>query len=253
MMTGKPATASNDAPNDEELLPRAKRLNQIIWAALIVLAVTGIHNAVVGAGVVTDLIALAMAILGAALWMGHRGYLDAATIVAVVTLTLLTTAISWRSQGIHDLALFAYPGILIISIILMKGRFFMMILALMGLSAGLLVYTELAGLTMVRRVGPANYGSLVDFTVILGATAFVTWILASDMRRAALKAREEAANAREAREQVNLLANYDSLTGLPNHLLARDHMAIAMSQADRTRTKAALMLLDLDKFKTIND
>jgi diguanylate cyclase (GGDEF)-like protein len=253
IMKGKPATSNNDVLNSEELLPRAKRLRQIIWAAMVVLAVTGIHNAVVGAGVVVDLIVLAMVILGAALWIGRRGFLDAAIIVAVVTLTLLTTAISWRSQGIHDLALFAYPGILITSILLMKGRFFLLLLALMGLSAGIIVYTELAGLATVRRVGPANYGSLVDFAAILGATAFVTWILASDMRRAALKAREEAGNAREAREQINLLANYDSLTGLPNHLLAKDHMAIAMSYADRAHTKAALMLLDLDKFKTIND
>ncbi len=49
------------------------------------------------------------------------------------------------------------------------------------------------------------------------------------------------------------LANYDSLTGLPNRALFRDRLAQAMNRAQRSREPLALMFLDLDRFKVVND
>lgn len=56
-----------------------------------------------------------------------------------------------------------------------------------------------------------------------------------------------------AQDRIDYLAHHDPLTGLPNRLLLYDRFAQALAQADRAHSKVALLFLDLDRFKTIND
>jgi diguanylate cyclase (GGDEF)-like protein/PAS domain S-box-containing protein len=54
-------------------------------------------------------------------------------------------------------------------------------------------------------------------------------------------------------DRLSFLANFDSLTGLPNRVLFRDRLGQAMARAKRGGEPMALMFLDLDHFKVIND
>lgn len=58
---------------------------------------------------------------------------------------------------------------------------------------------------------------------------------------------------KRAEKRLVQLANYDSLTGLPNRTLFRDRLAHAVAQANRKNRLVALLFLDLDRFKMIND
>jgi diguanylate cyclase (GGDEF)-like protein/PAS domain S-box-containing protein len=58
---------------------------------------------------------------------------------------------------------------------------------------------------------------------------------------------------RQAEERINYLAYYDALTGLANRALFEDRLPQALSLAQRNEQILAVMLLDLDRFKNIND
>jgi diguanylate cyclase (GGDEF)-like protein len=63
----------------------------------------------------------------------------------------------------------------------------------------------------------------------------------------------EASHRRDAEARLVRLAHYDALTGLPTRNLLHDRLRQALVFAGRHRTRVALMFLDLDRFKTIND
>ena len=64
---------------------------------------------------------------------------------------------------------------------------------------------------------------------------------------------EDVNDRKIAEERVQFLAYHDALTGLPNRALLHDRLAKALASARRHGEKVALLFLDLDRFKIIND
>ncbi|MBN8808223.1 MAG: EAL domain-containing protein [Sphingomonas sp.] len=58
---------------------------------------------------------------------------------------------------------------------------------------------------------------------------------------------------RESADQISRMARFDTLTGLPNRLCLNEQLASAMSEADKWGTRCAFMMIDLDRFKAVND
>lgn len=58
---------------------------------------------------------------------------------------------------------------------------------------------------------------------------------------------------KESERHIQFLAHYDSLTRLPNRVLFGDRILQALAATKRSKKKAALLFLDLDRFKSIND
>ncbi len=62
-----------------------------------------------------------------------------------------------------------------------------------------------------------------------------------------------AIERKRAEERLTYLAQYDQLTGLVNRSLFRDRLVQAMARSKRLQQPLGLMLLDLDRFKPVND
>ena len=58
---------------------------------------------------------------------------------------------------------------------------------------------------------------------------------------------------RRSADKINHLARYDMLTGLPNRLQVTEALSEAMAEACRWRGRCAFMMIDLDRFKLVND
>jgi len=83
---------------------------------------------------------------------------------------------------------------------------------------------------------PVDYTQ--DDVEIVSYLADVTWQIVEQKR---------------AEETIRKMAYHDPLTGLPNRLLFNDRLSVAMSSARRGKEHLALLVLDLDGFKEIND
>ena len=58
---------------------------------------------------------------------------------------------------------------------------------------------------------------------------------------------------RRSADKINRMARYDTLTGMPNRLLVTETLGVAMAEADRWRSRCGFMMIDLDRFKAVND
>ncbi len=75
----------------------------------------------------------------------------------------------------------------------------------------------------------------------------------ADGRRYAISTAQDVTERRAAQDRVEFLAYHDALTGLPNRILVRERFDLARTIAERQRNKVALIYLDLDNFKFVND
>ncbi len=63
----------------------------------------------------------------------------------------------------------------------------------------------------------------------------------------------DISESKASQEHIQRLAHYDSLTGLPNRALLADRVELALSGMERNGEQLALIFLDLDRFKNVND
>ncbi len=82
---------------------------------------------------------------------------------------------------------------------------------------------------------------------LLLAGAATAWTLCFVMRRLPLLALERA------QQRLSRMARYDAITDLPNRAELLDRISVALEGANRTGSKVAVLHLDLDRFKVVND
>lgn len=186
--------------NEQQLVALLRLIFMILLAAfcgllLFYLLVWHDPNAVIGLGV-------AVLCTGSALWMALRGLPHAASLLLSVALMLIVTGLATLGQGIHDIAVVAYPAILVGFSMMLEKRAQVWLALLTIAAIGWLVFGALAGLFVPR---PASVGSPADFvvvTTILLVTSGATQLLTGSLRHSLTRARQEIAERVQAEAAV---------------------------------------------------
>ncbi|NMM26855.1 MAG: GGDEF domain-containing protein [Glaciimonas sp.] len=107
-------------------------------------------------------------------------------------------------------------------------------------------FDVLQGKDSSRLIAIAGIGLSLLLTML-------SWALLSGRARAMSLAQKMTQELRESEARFRHQAQHDSLTGLPNRALFDDRLGQALAQAKRQHKRLALMFIDLDAFKPIND
>ena len=144
-------------------------------------------------------------------------------------------------------------------------------LALLMLAAGLIAHGQARRIAQPletlaaasQRIGALDFSAPPPVSSRIGEIAQLAGAqetMRQMLQRSQQSLRDQAARLlgqvqelREAEERINALAFYDPLTGLPNRRLLGDRLRRALSACRRHRQRGALLFLDLDNFKTLND
>lgn len=117
---------------------------------------------------------------------------------------------------------------------------------------------ELYPFTLALQTGEAQSNVVMG---IWGGGGEVTWLLVSAVPlvdqagevNAVVTNFSDITAKRQSEELVWRHANFDTVTGLPNRRLLLEHLNLEMRKTDRTKLPLALMFIDLDRFKDVND
>lgn len=231
---------------------QARRLMQIANVLCLVLLLIGTQTVLAHLWLDTTLVGLALVAVLIGRRLNQCGLVDASIRLVLFILTALVTISLWFSQGLYSGALLAYPGILIVAGMVAPLRLFLGLLLSMLAAVAVLTYAALSGLQHFEPL-PMGVGRMINVSSILLMCAAAVWLLASDLRKTLLRLQQEIVRVKDSEASFTHLAQHDALTNLPNRLLLRDRVGQAIGHARRDGRQVALLFLDLDNFKTIND
>jgi signal transduction histidine kinase/putative methionine-R-sulfoxide reductase with GAF domain len=152
----------------------------------------------------------ALVALGGSFWLSGRGRVQPATMILLVAFILMITWLIWNGNGIHDIAVIAYPVILIIASLLCDRRSYLVITGLIILSAVFIISAELSGFHQTAGGDLTDPSDLVIVPVILGLVAWPMRILADNLmlnlERSQQLAVQQAALLDQTSRRAELLA-----------------------------------------------
>jgi len=105
------------------------------------------------------------------------------------------------------------------------------------------------GLALMKNILAETMTRLGDTNILFASNK----TLAQELRKTLGRLSKEVNERKQSEERARYLATHDALTGLANRVMLHDRMEVAITQAKRRDSKFAVMFIDLDGFKEVND
>lgn len=179
-----------------------------------------------------------------------RGRLRAGSFIAIFGVIGTVTLMSTIGQGMHDIAIMAFPVIIIISSLMMQRRGFIFFSLLTIAAVGWLVFGEVNGWFIPRSPETTNWADFLMMTAILLVAMLAMNLLATSLRESLERARQEIAQRKRLEEQLRDQGNHDALTGIYNRVFFEEELA----RLEQSREfPVSVVVADVDKLKVVND
>jgi GAF domain-containing protein len=190
----------------------------------------------------------------AALWLNRRGHTRSSSFTIMLMLFSLATFLLLTGQGIHDIAITLYPVIIIVASLLLDRRAFLVIVALIVITLGVIVYIEMNHGLAVAYPLPTRWSDFAILALILIITAvsvrFLSDSLIENLQRARRNEQALATSNTQLRQET---ARLEILLEIDRAILAAqslDSIARAVLEQMRPLIRAryaALVLFDFTR------
>ena len=146
--------------------------------------------------------AVGFLILWISILFSRRGQVQFASLVLLITFLLLITWLLWIGHGIHDIAVIAYPVVLIIASLVLDRRSYLVITGLAILSSVIIILGELTSLNVTSASSLTDFSDLIIVPVILGLVAWPMRMMSDHLMVSLERSRQLAAQQAGLLEQT---------------------------------------------------
>jgi diguanylate cyclase len=227
-------------------------LRTVLWVTLTATAAAWVAMSVTGRWFTSFMMGLLFLGVVCALLLSRHGQPERAGRVLVMTLGICAAVLMAVGKGPIDEAALTLPGLMIFSSLFTSRRTFQYLLGLIALLLLGLAVVHIQEWHVFPNL-PVTGITFVTVSIVLSATSFFVWLMASALHASLANLEVENQRVRDSLTKIEVLAHHDALTGLPNRALARERFDWMLKQSARNNTGAALLYLDLDNFKHVND
>lgn len=229
------------------------RLKQILILLTVAVILSAIPYILIGEWYVTGWLVAMLSALGACSWLDARGRTERASLLLLLSMFVMAAALAWRSDGLHDSSILIFPTILVIAALLIgRSAYFWLFALIVGYVALLTLATNFWG----WREDENSSGELFyarDILVILTVLGLAVRLISNDLQKLLRVLKRRIAQLETTKRELAHLSQHDGLTGLTNRVMGAGRITQAINQAERHGSKVAILFIDLDNFKSIND